>query len=76
MNKRKAAVQTNEKREKGKKLDKKRNRIICESDSRPMRRLHQHFRAKKPLKKEAKAKVFESILTDFQKELEDKNFFL
>ena len=57
MNKRKATVQTNEKREKGKKLDKRRNWIICESDSRPMRRLHQHFR-EKALEKGGKSQSF------------------
>ena len=53
------------KKEKGKKLDKRRSWIISESDSRPM-----HSLEKKVLKKEAKAKVFESVLTDFERERE------
>ena len=65
MNKRKAKVQTNEK--------KKRARNWTKEEIDPCADYINTLQ-KKALKKEANAEVFQSILADFQRELKDKNF--
>ena len=64
MNKRKANVQTNEK--------KKKARNWTKQEINP--RAYINTLQKKALKKEANAEVFQSILADFQRELKDENF--
>ena len=73
MNKRKATVQKNEKNKKARNCRKEEielfTRVIADPCADYINALE-----KRALKKEANAKVFESILADFQRELEDENF--
>ena len=73
MNKRKATVQTNEKKKKARNWTKEEIELFARVIADPCAD-YINTLEKKALKKEANAEVFESILADFQRELEDENF--
>ena len=73
MNKRKATVQTNEKKKNARNWTKEEIELFARVIADP-RADYINTLEKKALKKEANAEVFESILADFQRELEDENF--
>ena len=73
MNKRKATVQTNEKKKKARNWTKEEIELFARVIADPCAD-YINTLEKKALKKEANAEVFESILADFQKELENENF--
>ena len=73
MNKRKATVQTNEKKKKGRNWTKEEIELFARVIADPCAD-YINTLEKKALKKEANAEVFESVLADFQRELEDENF--
>ena len=73
MNKRKATVQTNEKKKKARNRRKEEIELFARVIAGPCAD-YINTSEKKALKKEANVEVFESILADFQRELEDENF--
>ena len=73
MNKRKATVQTNEKKKKARNWTKEEIELFARVIADPCAD-YINTLEKKALKKEANAEVFESILADFQRELENENF--
>ena len=73
MNKRKVTVQTNEKKKKARNWRKEEIELFARVIADPCAD-YINALEKRALKKEANAKVFESILADFQRELEDENF--
>ena len=73
INKRKTTVKTNEKKKKARNWTKEEIELFARVIADPCPN-HINTLEKKVLKKEANAEVFESILADFQRELEDENF--
>ena len=73
MNKQKATVQTNERKKKARNWTKEEIELFARVIADPCAD-YINTLEKKALKKEANADVFESILADFQRELEDENF--
>ena len=73
MNKQKATVQTNERKKKARNWTKEETELFARVIADPCAD-YINTLEKKALKKEANAEVFESILADFQRELEDENF--
>ena len=75
MNKRKATVQTNEKKKKARNRRKEEIELFARVIADPCA-AYINTSEKKALKKEANVEVFESILADFQRELKTRTLFM